>query len=151
MAHACTGVRHSPATRYVGLLLNARDLGAEELARAAAADPNVRAYLARAGNPDFLLEPSAHDLELVYYLPSRLVHFHRTDGGASVMTELTPLPNGVLNILPADPRAGTPRPSGAPVTGCWSTTFPDTVCRTCCRTAAACTIECLQRPTPGPS
>src|SRR5262245_19990566 len=56
---ACTGARGTPATRYLGLILNARGLGADELARAGAEDPTLRTYLAQHGGPDFLLVPSA--------------------------------------------------------------------------------------------
>jgi hypothetical protein len=123
------------------MILNARGLGADELRRAAAEDPSLRTCLARYGSPDFVVVASPQDLELVYYRASRLVHFHRERDGPSVESELTPLPNGILDLLPADLRAGTPTPPGDPVGGCWTTSFPDRQCRTCCN-AARCVATC---------
>ena len=68
---ACTGTgsRNSPATRYEGILLDARNLGAGQVTREAASDPTVKAYVAQHGNPDFVLVGSTTELELVYGAP----------------------------------------------------------------------------------
>ena len=116
------GVRHSPDARYLGLILNARDLGAEELKRLASDDPTLAAYVARMGTPDFLIEPSADDVELVYYRRSVLAHFHRDAEGRTTVSEVAPLPGSLIALLPRDIRAGTTLPTGG--TGCWSTTDP---------------------------
>src|SRR5262249_3763921 len=68
----CAGLRTNTATRYLGILLNARNLGAAEFDRLAADDPAIRDCLARSGPPDFLLELTVTDVEFVYYTPSRL-------------------------------------------------------------------------------
>jgi hypothetical protein len=141
---ACQGLRHDTATRYQGMLLDARDLGAVELARLTAADPAVRAYVAAHGRPDFLLVPDASDVELIYYLPSVLAHFHRPAPDApSALGVLSPLPDGVLNLLPRDIRAGTPTPSPEnPITNCWTVAIGTTTCRTCCSGTLACQADC---------
>src|SRR5262245_49858340 len=153
---ACSASRREPAvpaydTRYLYRLLDTRKLGAEELARIQKTTPAVAEYVAKAGKPDFLIEPSVTDVELVYYLKSVLAHFHRGADGKWTMSELTPLPTSCLNILPGDIRAGTPMGTGDEQVGCWTTTIPGGSCRTCCTPAEqreqACTIQC----TPGKS
>ena len=147
---ACSASRHGPAapasdTRYLYRLLDTRKLGAEELARIQKTTPAVAAYVAKAGMPDFLIEPSTTDVELVYYLKSVLAHFHRGADGKWTSSELTPLPTSCLNILPPDIRAGTPTGTGDDQAGCWSTTIPGGSCRTCCTPAErdqVCTIQC---------
>lgn len=145
---ATTGVRTTPQTRYLGILLDARKLGASELERAQTEDAAVRAYVEKNGQPDFIVMPTQQDVELIYYLRSVLVQFHRpSPGAASIMGTLTPLPNAVLGILPGDLRAGTPSRSpeeqGA---DCWSVAVGDQTCRTCCAGADACVGSCKRKP-----
>ena len=145
----CTALRTNTATRYLGLLLNARDLGAAELDRLAADDPAIRDCLARSGPPDFLLEVTVTDVEFVYYGPSRLVYFHRSvPESPSFVGELSPLPNAVLNILPSDIRAGTPSNADAPQPNCWDVQISHWSCRTCCVTGGACVGGCSVPPPP---
>ncbi|MGH7893393.1 MAG: hypothetical protein ACREQL_01935 [Candidatus Binatia bacterium] len=136
-----------PETRYLYQLLDVYKLGAGELARIEKENAVVADYVAKAGRPDFLIEPSLTDLELVYYARSVLVHFHRDRNGTWTSSELTPLPTPLLGILPGSMRAGTPAVSGNEITGCWATTITDGSCRTCCTppsTPAAqnCVISC---------
>jgi hypothetical protein len=143
VAASCVGVRATPETRWQGVLLDARKQGTQVLRDAAARDPTLSDYLARAGEPDFVLVASPTDLEIVYAWASRLVHFHQPEPDApSVVGELSPLPSGLLAILPQDIRAGTPSPIGGGTTQCWHTTVGTDVCRTCCKTSAACVIAC---------
>jgi hypothetical protein len=132
--------------RYLYQLLDARKLGAEELARIQKANPAVASYMAQAGRPDFVIEPGPSDLQLIYYSRSVLVHFHQGADGVWTSSQLTPLPASLLGVLPEDIRAGTPVPS-TEMTGCWATTITGGSCQTCCTppdTPAAqnCTIQC---------
>jgi hypothetical protein len=128
-------------------MLNARKHGAEVIGRATASDPTLRAYLAKQGQPDFVYVASPTDLELVYQSDSRLAHFHReTPDAPSTVSEVTPLPSPLLNVLPRDLRAGTP---GAGVetghvgqTSCWEAPAGGGICRTCCKTPRACSTDC---------
>lgn len=143
---ACAPLRSTPATRYQGMLLNARDLGAEALRYETERDPGLRHYVARAGHPDFIIVADQTVVQLVYYRQSQLVHFHRdAPGGPSVPTELTPLPSPLLQILPRDLRAGTPLPlNRGEHTACWTVDTPPGPCRTCCATLTSCWAECRQ-------
>ena len=141
----CTGLRSTPATRYTGIVLNARTIGAAQLRAETDRDPAVREYVARAGEPDYLLVASPSDLELVYYRDSRLVYFRRDPAtGTTSVKELSPLPMEVQNVLPRDLRAGTPGPgaAGGPLTNCWSVDFADGRCRTCCVGSVNCSTSC---------
>lgn len=136
-----------PETRYLYRLLDVYKLGAGELARIEKENAVVAEYVAKAGKPDFLIEPSLTDLELVYYAKSVLVHFHQDLNGTWTSSELTPLPSPLLGILPGSMRAGTPDITGSAIIGCWATTITDGSCRTCCTppgTPAAqnCVISC---------
>ena len=107
-AAGCAGARSTPGTRYLGILLNARDLGAGEVMRQAAHDPTINAYVAQHGNPDFVLQASLLDTQLIYVWRSVLAYFHRDKPGApSAVSEVTPLPSGLFQMLPSDIRAGT--------------------------------------------
>jgi hypothetical protein len=144
---ACAGTRSTSATRYEGILLNARDLGASELAREAASDPTVKAYVAQHGAPDFVLLASPTDLELVYAQRSVLAYFRRPEpGAASTVSEVTPLPSSLNQMLPADIRAGTSAPMTTSGASCWTAPVADGSCRTCCLGPGACTVQC--RPPP---
>ena len=148
-AAACAGTRSTPATRYEGVLLNGRDLGAGQVAREAASDPTVKAYVAQHGNPDFVLVASPTDLELVSVTRSVLAYFHRPTAGApSVVSEVTPLPSGLFQMLPADLRAGTSLPMNPVGPNCWTVPIADESCRTCCLGAAACTVQCNATTSP---
>jgi hypothetical protein len=137
------GSRNTPATRYQGILLDARKLGADVLASAAATDPTLRDALARGGEADFVLVVSPTDLEVIWAPASRLMYFRRLDPAApSVAGTLTPLPSGLLGILPRDLRAGTPAPTGGLGTTCWNVLVGAEMCRTCCKTRQACVGEC---------
>lgn len=142
---ACTPLRSTPATRYQGMLLNARDLGAEALRLEMERDATVRQYVAAAGPPDFIVIGGVSDVELVYVPPSRLVHFHRAPDPPSTAHEVTPIPTGLLQILPRDLRAGTPRPlnPGTHI-ACWTVDISGGSCRTCCATLESCATECRQ-------
>jgi hypothetical protein len=141
-ACAGTGSRNSPATRYEGILLDARNLGAGQVTREAASDPTVKAYIAQHGNPDFVLVGSTTDLELVYVSRSVLAYFHRpTQDTPSVVSEVTPLPSGLYQMLPADVRAGTGAPINPAGPNCWTVPVADQSCRTCCLGAGACTVQ----------
>ena len=151
-AAACSASRPAPGAptsdaRYLYRLLDVRNLGAGELTRIQKATPAVAAYVAKAGTPDFLIEPTTTDVQLVYYLKSVLVHFHQGTDGTWTSSELTPLPTSCLNILPPDIRAGTPGGTGNDQAGCWATTIPGGSCRTCCtpadlQPAQVCTLQC---------
>ncbi len=143
---ACTPLRSTPATRYQGMLLNARDLGAEALRLEMERDASVRQYVAAAGQPDFIVIGGISDVELVYVPPSRLVHFHRMpDVPESTVHEVTPIPAALLQILPRDLRAGTPRPlNPGKYTACWTVGVRAGSCRTCCATLTSCVTECRQ-------
>ena len=138
-----TGLRSTPQSRYQGMVLDVRDLGAGQLAAVQKDDPAIAAYVAKNGAPDFLLMPTPNDVELIYYLRSVVVQFHRPSPGApSVAGQLTPLPDAILAILPADIQAGTPpRPpeSGA---DCWTVSVGAQLCKTCCAGPMACVGSC---------
>jgi len=145
---ACAGTRSTPATRYEGILLDGRKLGAGQVTREAAADPTVKAYVAQHGNPDYVLVASPRDLELVYVTRSVLAYFHRPTAGApSVVAEVTPLPSGLYQMLPADIRAGTSAPINPVGPNCWTVPVADESCRTCCLGAGACTVQCTPATT----
>jgi len=140
---ACGGLRSSSTTRYQGLLLNARSLGAVQLRAEVAADPTVLNYVARTGAPDFIYRASETDLELIYTGPSRLVHFHRAEPRApSTVTEVSPLPSSLLDLLPRDLRAGTPLPEPGPEARCWRAPVGSGSCRTCCKSTTTCATFC---------
>jgi len=141
----CSGLRSTPATRYEGIMLNARTLGAEQLRAETDRDPVVRDYVGRAGAPDYVLVARPGDLELVYYRESKLVYFHRDPAtGTTTWNEVVPLPTPILNVLPLDLRAGTPGPqaAGGPLTNCWSVDLADGRCRTCCVSSVNCSTSC---------
>jgi hypothetical protein len=144
---ACAGFRSTPATRYQGIVLNARELGVEELRSQTASDPTLRDYVARAGPPDFIYLGTPTEVELVYYRASKLVHFHReAPDGPSTVTELSPLPLEISNVLEVDLRAGTPgdiaEPGGPPHVNCWRVAITGGSCHTCCRGPEACSTHC---------
>ena len=143
---ACTPVRSTPATRYLGMLLNARDLGADALRLEMERDASVRQYVAATGEPDFIVIGGTSDFELVYVQPSRIIHFHRMpDVPSSTVHEVTPIPTALLHILPRDLRAGTPRPLNPGThTACWTVVVEAGTCRTCCATRQSCVTECRQ-------
>jgi hypothetical protein len=140
---ACAGMRSTPASRYEGILLNARELGAAQIAREAASDPTVKAYVAQHPHPDFVLVASPTDFELVYVQRSVLAYFHRPAADApSVVREVTPLPSGLFQMLPPDLRAGTALPMNAGGLNCWTVAVADQRCRTCCLGPGACSVQC---------
>jgi hypothetical protein len=140
---ACSGTRSTPSTRYEGILLNGRELGAGELTREAGGDPTVQSYVAQHGNPDFVLAANSTNLELVYVQRSVLAYFHRTSPGvASTVSEVTPLPSALYQLLPPDIRAGTSAPMAVGVPACWTAPVTDGSCRTCCLGTSACTVQC---------
>ena len=142
-AAGCAGLRSTPGTRYLGILLNARDLGAGEVMRVATHDPTIKAYVAQHGNPDFVLQASRLDTQLIYTWRSVLAYFHRDEPGApSAVSELTPLPSGLLQMLPSDPRAGTGSPINPVGPNCWTVPIATGSCRTCCVSRVACTVSC---------
>jgi hypothetical protein len=149
---ACTPLRSTPETRYRGMLLNARDLGADALRIETRRDARLRDYVAQAGPPDFVVIGGDTDVELVYTPPSRLAHFHRERPDApSTVHEVTPIPTGLLQILPRDLRAGTPRPlNEGKHTACWTVELPARPCRTCCATLTSCVTECQDGSTDTP-
>jgi hypothetical protein len=142
----CAGSRHTPDTRYLGILLNARKLGAGEVQRIAADDPAVVAAVAQRGQPDFVLQTAPDDVQLIWYMPSVLDYFRRVPEDDTTITgELTPLPRSLLNILPTDLRAGTPpRSPDDPAVNCWTVVVGDEQCRTCCGGTLACTSTCTR-------
>jgi hypothetical protein len=133
---ACGGVRHDTLSRYQGMILATRALGAERLRQEVIRNPAVLAWVAREGDPDFVYVAGPDELQLVYVQASRLAHFQ---GDGAEPTVLSPLPSGLLALLPADVGAGTPRAVGG--TSCWTVSPPTGARRTCCRTARACTTE----------
>ncbi len=144
---ACAPMRRDTASRYQGIMLNGRDLGAGEIDRLGASDPTLASYVASHSQPDFVYVATPTDVELVYRARSTLAHFHRPAPDApSVVTEVTPLPNGVLNVLPADPRAGTPAQGAETdqplLASCWRTPAGGGECRTCCKGPIACSTSC---------
>src|SRR5262245_18207772 len=144
---ACAGMRSTPATRYQGILLDGRKLGAGEVAREAAADPTIKEYVAQHPTPDFVLVVSPRDVQLVYTRRSVLAYFHRPEAGApSVVSEVTPLPAPLLQMLPSDLRAGTPAPIAPGNANCWTVPIAGKSCRTCCLTTQACTGQCTAPP-----
>ena len=146
---ACTGMRSTPGTRYEGILLNGRELGAGEVAREAARDPTIKAYVAQHPTPDFVLVASKRDVELVYTGRAVLAYFHRPEPGApSVMSEVTPLPSALYQMLPSDLRAGTAPPLLPVGPNCWTVPVGELICRTCCLTTQACNVDCQAAPPP---
>ena len=144
---ACGGMRSTPGTRYEGILLNGRNLGVGEVAREAAHDPTIKAYVAEHPTPDFVLVASKRDVQLVYTGRAVLAYFHRPQPGApSVMSEVTPLPSGLLQMLPSDLRAGTAPPIAPIGPNCWTVPVGELSCRTCCITIQACTVDCQAAP-----
>jgi hypothetical protein len=142
-AAGCTGARSTPGTRYLGILLNARDLGAGEVMRQAAHDPTIKTYVAQHGNPDFVLQASLLDTQLVYVQRSVLAYFHRaTPAAPSAVTEVTPLPSSLFQMLPQDIRAGTGTPLNPVGPSCWTAPIATGSCRTCCASRVACTVTC---------
>ena len=142
MLAACSPLRSTTETRYRGMLLNARDLGAEALRIEAQRDPGLREYVTRNGAPDFIVLGSETDVELVYVPPSRLVHFRRDPAdGSGAVQEVTPIPTGLLHILPRDLRAGTPSPINKGK-ACWRVDLATGSCRTCCATPTSCVTHC---------
>jgi hypothetical protein len=139
---ACAPVRSMPATRYQGMLLNARDLGADALRLEMERDPSLQGYVAATGEPDFIVTGSPWDVELVYVGPSRLVHFHRAPDAPTTVHEVTPIPSPLLHILPRDLRAGTPTPINTGTTACWTVDVQPGRCRTCCPMLTSCVTEC---------
>jgi hypothetical protein len=138
-----TPLRSTPAARYQGMLLNARNLGADELVRQSAADPTIADYVTKHGPPDFILNGGPTDVQLVYAGRSVLAYFRRPDAGApSAVYEVTPLPSGLLQILPADLRAGTAAPLNPGGPNCWTVPAGTRSCRTCCQGTAACVVQC---------
>jgi hypothetical protein len=138
-------MRSSPATRYQGMVLNARTLGAEQLRAEMARDARLRAWVEREGEPDYLYVAGPDDVELIYYRASRLAHFRRDRvAGHTTVTELAPLPTPLVNVLDVDLRAGTPGPISpeAPATSCWTVRVVDGRCRTCCRGRFSCSTDC---------
>jgi hypothetical protein len=145
---ACAPVRNRPEARYQGILLNARDLGAGELRRLAADDPTLGAYVEREGQPDFLLQADARDVELIYVRASKVVLFRRPadDDGPTVVGTASPLPTPILSLLPSDLRAGTGEPFPDTGTSCWTVDAGAERCRTCCAAPVACEISCAPLP-----
>jgi len=144
---SCVGTRSTPSTRYLGILLNARDLGAGEVMRQAAADPTIKAYVAQHGNPDFVLQASRLDTQLIYVRRSVLAYFRREKPDApSAVTEVTPLPSGLFLMLPSDLRAGTSAPLNPVGPNCWTVATATASCRTCCMSRVACTVSCTPTP-----
>jgi len=144
---SCVGTRSTPSTRYLGILLNARDLGAGEVMRQAAADPTIKAYVAQHGNPDFVLQASRLDTQLIYVRRSVLAYFRREKPDApSAVTEVTPLPSGLFLMLPSDLRAGTSAPLNPVGPNCWTVATATASCRTCCMSRIACTVSCTPTP-----
>jgi hypothetical protein len=149
---ACSPLRSTPGTRYLGILLNGRELGAGEVAREAAHDPTIKAYVAQHPTPDFVLVASKRDVQLVYNWRAVLAYFHRPEPGApSVVTEVTPIPTGLNQMLPSDPRAGTPPPLTPVGPNCWTVPVAGLSCRTCCLSTQACTVDCKPAPASPPA
>lgn len=145
---AATGARTTPQTRYEGMVLDTRKLGAEPLANAEKADPAVAAYVAKNGKPDFLILQPPKDVQLIYYTRSVAVQFHRPSPGApSVVGQLTPLPNAVLANMPPDIRAGTPGFEADQYGGadCWTVPVGTDACKTCCAGPENCVGTCRPR------
>jgi hypothetical protein len=144
---ACSGMRSTPGTRYEGILLNGRELGAGEVAREAAHDPTIKAYVAQHPTPDFVLVASKRDVQLVYNSRAVLAYFHRPEPGApSVVSEVTPIPSGLYLMLPSDVRAGTASPIQPVGPNCWTVPVAGLSCRTCCLSTQACTVDCKPLP-----
>lgn len=140
---ACSPLRSTPATRYRGMLLNARDLGADALRIEMERDPSIRQYVVGTGEPDFVVIGGPDDVELVYVSEARLVHFHRAPDAPTTVHQVTPIPSPLLQILPRDLRAGTPRPlNPGKFTACWTVDVRTGSCRTCCATLTSCATEC---------
>jgi hypothetical protein len=143
VAAACSRMRPGAVVPYQGIILDVAGQGGPQLARAAAADPTLREWLARNPRPDFVLPADAANLELVYVSDSRVVHFHRPEPGApSQVAELSPLPSPLSEILPLSLFAGTPGPDRPVGGGCWRTAFPAARCQTCCTGSTSCATAC---------
>ncbi len=145
---AATGARNTPQTRYEGMILDTRKLGAEPLANAQKADPAVAAYVAKNGKPDFLVLLPPNNVQLIYYTRSVVAQFHRPSAGApSVLGELTPLPDAVLGNVPMDIQAGSPGREVGPFGGadCWTVPVGSDACKTCCAGPENCVGSCRAR------
>ncbi len=143
LAACSSGAIKSPDTRYQGILLDGRNLGAEMVKRLVASDPTIRGFVTRQGDPDFVLVANPLDVEFVYVQKSQLIHFHRDQPNSpSVAGFVSPLPSGVNSILPEDMRAGTGEPLQLGGASCWTLMVGTDACRTCCRGPQACVSEC---------
>jgi hypothetical protein len=139
---------HERIVPYQGEVQSVHTRGARTLEIVMQRDPVIAAWVARHGQPDFVIVTGPDDVELVYYDASRLVHFHRT-GDVTRTGELSPLPLEVVNALPLDLQAGTPgtiQPEIPPQTGCWHVDVEGIPCRTCCKGTFACVSGCHEPP-----
>jgi len=147
---ACTPPYRPRVAQYQNMVLDVRDLGAEQLDLEVQRDRTIRDYVAQSGRPDFIYVAGATVVELIYTPSSKLVLFYRDGSGTdSVTGELSPLPLEVMNVLPVDIRAGTPGPVGGdPPTSCWSVAAEIHRCHTCCRGPVFCSTSCKGEPSP---
>ena len=145
---ACAPPYHPRVAQYQNIILDARELGATQLAIEMQRDHTIRDYVARNGNPDFIYVPSATVVELIYAQSSKLILFRRDRPGTdSVTGELSPLPLGVMNVLPVDIRAGTSGPIGGGATpSCWTVSAAMHRCHTCCKGPLFCSTSCKEGP-----
>ena len=148
---ACAPVYGPRVAQYRNIVLDARELGAEQVDIEMQRDRTIRDYVARNGKPDFIYVPSATVVELVYSRSSTLILFHRDRPGTdSVTGELSPLPVEVTNVLPVDIRAGTSGSiaDGTP-TSCWTVSAATHRCHTCCKGPLFCSTSCKEEPAQG--
>jgi hypothetical protein len=108
-ASGCASWRQgSTLAFYQGAVLDGAGVGHGRVDIESAVDPTVDAYVALHGPPDFLFVGSLRDIELIYLKDDKLVHFHRSVSAGfspdfqwrSSMTEVSPLPEPLLDLLP---------------------------------------------------
>ena len=102
-ASSCASWRHgSTLAFYQGAILDVPGPGRDRLDIEGAVDSTIHDYLARNGLPDFVYVASRTDIEMIYVNRDTLVHFHRPVLDIrSTATEVHPLPDPLLDLLPA--------------------------------------------------
>jgi hypothetical protein len=109
LATGCANWRQgSTQAFYQGAVLDI-GTGRDRLEIERRVDSTVEDYLVRNGVPDLIYVASLRDIELIYVERDTLVHVHRSVASGfspdfdwhGTVTEVRPLPDAILNLLPA--------------------------------------------------
>ncbi|MGD0950278.1 MAG: hypothetical protein ABSA52_23000 [Candidatus Binatia bacterium] len=110
LATGCANWRQgSTQAYYQGAILDAGGPAHDRLETERRVDSTVDAYLTRNGMPDAIYVASLRDIELIYVERDTLVHVHRSVASGfsldfdwhGTVTEVHPLPDAILNLIPA--------------------------------------------------